>query len=105
MEIEINQGIPQHAYFTICKPKVRYDAPLEPGKTIVKMTNPKTGEKYEAVYYGHWPLKEEEFDSSNGFAMLAYGCSANFLKPKLRELYPELRTEFNVEYWLLKKSN
>jgi hypothetical protein len=105
MEIKINQGIPQHSFFAIAKPREIYDEPLVRGETIIKLVDPNTNEVTNAIYYGHWRMKENEFDIARGLAMLITGNSPKKLKPKLIEKYPQLKYEFIVDYWVLQKIN
>lgn len=105
MEIEIKQGIPKHNFFVVAVPKVTFEEPLVPGQTKVKMVNPSTNEITDAVYVAHWDkMDEKEFSIANSFCILAYGCSPRFIVPKLLDQYPDLKENFSVQYWLLKKN-
>ncbi len=105
MEIEIKHGISTNKFIVIVQPKRRYqEARLSDEKrTIVILEDPKTGNKVKTELYDYWTVQEGDFEEMNGLAYLAYGWPANELKPLLLKQYPELRNNFIVEYWLLKR--
>jgi|WetSurMetagenome_2_1015567.scaffolds.fasta_scaffold485747_2 hypothetical protein len=107
MNIQIKHGIPNHNFFIVAQPKRSYDEARigTENKPIVTLTDPKNPENIiSAELYDYWTISSErEFIEMDGFSFMAYGVSATVLKSQLMERYPELRQNFIIEYWLLRK--
>jgi len=105
MKLNVNHGIPASPYFMIVQPLRRYEEPLlyNPQKVIVELSDPKSKENINAELFSVWTFDEQTFEKANDFALLTYGVSASQLKNVLLDKYPELKKDFRVQYWLLKR--
>lgn len=102
MNIKISQELPKQDFFLLAQPKATYPENRS-NQSIVTITDPYSKNVIKAQFYDMWTVDEHDFDHMSGFALLAYGIEPFKLKEKLIEDYPQLKKNFIVEYWLLKK--
>lgn len=104
MTIKIKHGIPKHPYFIIAQPKRSYEeSRTSENKPIIELTDPITNDLIKAELQDYWTVPADDFESMRALALMAYGYHPADLKQKLLEKYPELRQNFIIEYWLLKR--
>lgn len=105
MTISIAHGVNTSPYFTIIQPRNKFDEPIidRTDKPIVELRDPKSKAIVNAELVDAWTMDAESFDKFNGMALLTYGMPAAELKNILLERYPQLKSEFTVQYWLLKR--
>lgn len=105
MIYQISQGVPQSPFFALAQPhsgnngRVSLDPDKE--KTIVECKNPRTGETSQAEIHDLFTFNL--IDIPDGISLLAYGIPAGKLISHLLNKYPELKTNPQVEFLLLKR--
>lgn len=97
--------MPVTSYFIIAQPKCKYDEPRidRVDKPIVTLNDAKKKKAYQAELIDLWTVEEKDFDAMNAISLMAYGMTASKLKVHMLEKYPQLKEEFEIEYWLLKR--
>ena len=105
MELEVNHGLSTSQFFLIAYPKKQYAEKRNcDGSTIVKLIDKINNTSYKASYYGCYEIEFDKMQDYNSYARLAYGRSAESLKPELAKKYPELTQPGAIlEYWILKR--
>ena len=105
MTLQISQGKPKNPFFSIAQPHngINGRISLDKGKekTLVECKHPRTGAITMAELHDLITCKLT--DIPEGLSLLSYGLPSEKLIPLLLDKYPELKTNPEVEFLLLKR--
>lgn len=106
MTISIAHGEPQTPYFIIAQLRREYKEPRidRKDKPIIELNDPITKKKTKAELVDICTVHNEEtFNRLSILSLLAYGVYPDQLKTSLLNRYPQLKENFECEFWILKR--